>query len=86
MADTQMPEQTKLNTPRRHDPKHDPMHLERRQPDPMLDMSSGRRMGGGGMSLVAVAIVVILALVFFGLNGRSTESTTPAQTIPLAAK
>jgi hypothetical protein len=85
MPDTEMPEQTELNTPRQHDPKHDPMNPERRQPDPMLDMS-GRRMGGGGMSLVAVAIVVILAIVFFGINGRSTESTTPAQTIPLASK
>jgi Mn2+/Fe2+ NRAMP family transporter len=82
MPDTQMPEQTYLNSPRQHDPKQDPMNLERRQPDPTL----GRRMGDGGMSLVAVAIVVILAIVFFGLNGRSTESTTPAQTIPLAAK
>jgi len=61
------------------------MNLVRRRPDPTLDMS-GRRMRDGGMSLVAVAIVVILAIVFFGLNGRSTESTTPAQTIPLAAK
>ena len=85
MPDTQMPEQTYLNSPRQHDPKQDPMNLERRRPDPTLDMS-GRRMGDGGMSLVAVAIVVILAIVFFGLNGRSTESTTPAQTIPLAAK
>ena len=85
MPDTQTPEQTELNTPRQHDPKHDPMNLERRHPDPGLDMSS-RRMGDGGMSLVAVAIMVILAIVFFGLNGRSTESTTPAQTIPLAAK
>jgi len=85
MPDTQMPEQTELNTPRRHDPKLDPINPERLQPDLMLDMS-GRRMGGGGMSLVAVAIVVILAIVFFGINGRSIESTTPAQTIPLASK
>jgi hypothetical protein len=80
-----MPGQSDLNTPRQHDPKLDPMHLERRQPDQMLDMS-GRRMGDGGMSLLAMAIVVILAFVFFGLNGRSTENTTPAQTIPLASK
>jgi hypothetical protein len=84
MPDTQTPEQTELNTPRQHDPRHDPMHLERRQPDPMHDLSE-RRMGDGGMSLVAVAIVVILAIVLFGLNGRSTE-TTPTQQIPLAAE
>jgi hypothetical protein len=81
MPDTSSPEQSELNTSY----QHDPMNLERRQPDPMLDMS-GRRMGDGGMSLAAVAIVVILAIVFFGLNGRSTDNTTPAQTIPLASK
>jgi hypothetical protein len=85
MPDTLMPEQSDLNAPRQPDPRRDPMHLERHQPDPMLDMS-GRRMGGGGMSLVAVGIVVILAIVFFGLNGRSTDTTTPAQTIPLASR
>ena len=84
MPDTQTPEQTELNTPRQHDPKHDPTNLEPRQPDPMHDMSE-RRMGDGGMSLVAVVIVVILALVFFGLNGRSTD-TTPIQPIPLATE
>lgn len=85
MPGTQMPEQSDLNTPRQDDPKHDPMHLERRRPDPMHDMSE-RRMGDGGMSLVAVAIVVILALVFFGLNGRSIQTTTPIQPIPLATE
>ena len=80
MPDTQTPEQTELNTPR----QHDPMNLEPRQPDPMHDMSE-RRMGDGGMSLVALVIVVILALVFFGLNGRSTD-TTPIQPIPLATE
>jgi hypothetical protein len=82
MPDTKIPEKSDLNAPHQRNPT---VHLERRQPDPMLDMS-GRRMGGGGMSLVAVAIVVILAIVFFGLNGRSTENTTPTQTIPLASK
>jgi hypothetical protein len=60
------------------------MNLERRHPDPGLDMSA-RRMGDGGMSLVAVVIVVILAIVFFGLNGRSTD-TAPTQPIPLATE
>jgi hypothetical protein len=80
MPDTQTPEQTELNTPR----QHDSMNLDRRQLDPMHDMST-RRTGDGGMSLVAVAIVVLLAIVFFGLNGRSTE-TTPVQPIPLATE
>jgi hypothetical protein len=51
--------------------------LETNQPDPMLQMSTGR-MGSGGMSLVAIAIVVILAVVFYGLNGRM-HGTAPAQ-------
>jgi hypothetical protein len=53
--------------------------------DPMLEMS-GRRLGGSGISLVALGLVVILAIVFFGLNGRSTETATPHQTLPLASR
>jgi hypothetical protein len=84
-----MPEQSDIYTPRQRDPKPDPkadpMNPERHQPDPTLDMS-GRRMGGGAFSLVAFGIVMILAIVFFGLNGRSTETARPIQTIPLASK
>ncbi len=85
MPDVEMPEQSDLNAPRERDSRHDPMHLEQRQPDPTLNMS-GRRMGGGGMSLIAVGIIVMLAIVFFGLNGRSTENTAPVLPIPLASK
>jgi hypothetical protein len=80
-----MSEQDKINTARQRDPKLAPLNLGRHQPDPMLDMSA-RRMGGGGFSLVALGIVVILAIVFFGLNGRSTETATPMQILPLASK
>jgi hypothetical protein len=84
-----MPEQSDIYTPRQRDPKADrrsgPVNLERHQTDPTLDMS-GRRMGGGAFSLVAFGIVMILAIVFFGLNGRSTETARPIQTIPLASK
>ena len=79
-----MPEQSEINTPLQHDAKPDTMSLERHQPDPMLDMS-GRRMGGGGLSLVAVAIVMILAIVLFGLNGRSTD-TRPTLSTPIATR
>lgn len=77
-----MPDQdeTEANAP--HAP--DPANLEQHQPDPMLQMSAGR-MGGGGLSLVAIAIVVTLAVVLFGLNGRNTESKAPAMTPPPAA-
>jgi hypothetical protein len=80
-----MSEQSEMNTARQRDPKPNPLPLGRHRPDPMLDMN-GRRMGGGGFSLVALGIVVILAIVFFGLNGRSTETATPMQTLPLASR
>ncbi len=51
----------------------DPAELEKHQPDPLLQ-SSGR-LGGGGMSLVALAIVALLAIVFYGLNGRNTTNS-----------
>jgi uncharacterized protein HemX len=57
----------------------DPMAVETDQPDPMLQMSTGR-LGGGAMSLVAIAIVVILGVVFYGLNGRNSTAPTTAPT------
>lgn len=73
-----MTEQDKANNPEARQP--DPMALENRQPDPMLRLSRGR-LGGGGLSLVALAILVVLAVVLFGLDGRDTEKTAsnPAQ-------
>ena len=76
------------NTPgpeqRQADPiSTDPMSLERRQPDPMLQLS-GRRLGGGGISLVALVILVVLAVVLFGLNGRDTEKTASNPSQPPA--
>jgi hypothetical protein len=55
----------------------DPLSLKQNQPDPML-MSSGR-MGSGGISLIAIAVVVILAVVFYGLNGRMHGTSSPQQ-------
>ncbi len=49
-------------------------NLEENQPDPMLQLST-RRTGSGGLSLVALAIIAVLAIVFYGLNGRDTEKT-----------
>jgi hypothetical protein len=60
------------------------MSLERNQPDPLLQMST-RRMGGGGFSLVALVLVAILAIVFFGLNGRDTVKTA-SNPIPTMTK
>jgi uncharacterized protein HemX len=36
------------------------------QPDPMLALSTGK-MGAGGIALVALAIAVILGIVFYAL-------------------
>lgn len=73
-----MSDQAPDKTTARHAP--DPTRLETHQPDPMLDLSTSRRMGAGGLSLFALAVLAILAIVFYGLNGRSTDRTasTPA--------
>lgn len=60
-------------------PSADPMSLERLQPDPMLDMS-GHRIGSWGYSVVVLAIVIIVAVVFYGLNDRSFGSI-PVHTV-----
>jgi hypothetical protein len=65
-------------------PQHetDPAELEKHQPDPLLQ--SRGRLGGGGMSLVALAIIALLAVVFYGLNGRNTTSS-PVAGPPIAS-
>jgi hypothetical protein len=45
----------------------------------MLDMS-GRRIGSWGYSVVVLAIVIIVAVVFYGLNDRSFGSI-PVHTV-----
>lgn len=50
---------------------------ETQQPDPMLQMSTGR-MGVGGLTLVALVVALVLGVVFYGLNGRSTAQQTAA--------
>ncbi len=47
------------------------------QPDPMLQISTGW-VGAGGITLAALAIAVILGIVFYGLNGRETTQQTAA--------
>jgi hypothetical protein len=72
-----MPEPADLSDPAPA-PQREPLSLEKNQPDPMLQMSTGR-MGSGGISLIAIAVVVILAVVFYGLNGRMHGTSTPQQ-------
>lgn len=47
------------------------------QPDPLLQMSTGR-MGPAGITLVAIAIVVIVGVAFYGLNSRVNSDHTAA--------
>jgi hypothetical protein len=48
------------------------------QSDPLLQTSTGR-MGAGGLSLILLAVVIIMSLVFYGLNGpNSGSSSAPA--------
>lgn len=62
----------------------DPMRIERNQPDPMPQMSTDT-VGATGIALLAFALIVILSVVFYGLNGgtaggpvSSTASNAPA--------
>ena len=50
---------------------------EREQPDPALQMSTGR-VGVAGWAIFAVIAVVILTAVLYGLNGPSETPTLTA--------
>jgi hypothetical protein len=52
------------------------------QPDPFLQMSTGR-VGAGGITLAACIVVLVLGVVLYGLNGRGTEQS--AGTAPASA-
>ena len=53
------------------------MHLERHQPDPALQLSTGW-MGASGITLVALAAAIILGIVFYELNRRAHNETAPS--------
>ena len=48
-------------------------HQEREQPDPALQLSGGR-VGAGGITLVAVACAIIIAVVLWGLNSPAPNA------------
>lgn len=55
---------------------------ETRQPDPVLQLSVGR-LGAGSITLVAILAVIILSVVFYGLNSPAPNAQdvgTPAST------
>ena len=51
--------------------------VESHQPDPMLQLGSGR-IGPAGLSLVTLAIVAILVVVFYGLTDRPPAGPAPS--------
>jgi len=54
---------------------------EKNQPDPLLQMTTGR-MGAGGITLMAIGAILILAVVFYGLNGGKRGEQTTATAPP----
>jgi hypothetical protein len=58
-------------------PAPDLLTLEEHQPDPMLQMTTGR-IGAGGVTLVAIVIAGIVGVVFYGLNSGGTEQSATA--------
>jgi hypothetical protein len=61
----------------------DPLSLEQHQPDPMLQMSGGT-LRAAGVALVALAIAVVLFVVFYGLNAPA-PGAGPAAAPPSTA-
>ncbi len=61
----------------------DPIALETNQPDPALQLTTGR-LGGGALSLVVLGIILVIAVVLYGVNGPATNNaakpTAPATT------
>ncbi len=63
---------------------------EKEQPDPMLQVTTGR-IGVGGVTLFAIAAVAILCIVFYGLSngiersGRQHQAATAANSAPAPA-
>lgn len=55
------------------------------QPDPFLQMSTAEQVGASGLTVFAIAIVVILGVVFYGLNGPDRGDETAPPSSPVAA-
>ena len=58
---------------------------EKEQPDPFLQMSTAEQVGASGFTVFAIAIVVILGVVFYGLNGPARGDKTAPPSSPVAA-
>jgi hypothetical protein len=75
-------DRTAVMTELDQEPTREPDQLpitETHQPDPMLQMTTGR-IGAGGMTLVAFAAAAILFVVFYGLNAGDNAAQQAANT------
>jgi hypothetical protein len=52
---------------------------ETQQPDPLMQITTGR-VHAGGITMAAVVVVVIVGVVFYGLNSRSESTAAPPST------
>jgi hypothetical protein len=57
---------------------------EKEQPDPFLQMSTEVPIGPSGLTLFGIAVVVILGVVFYGLNGPDRANETASASPPAA--
>jgi hypothetical protein len=57
---------------------------ETQQPDPMLQITTGR-MGAGGITIVAIVAALIVGVVLYGLNTRTAAEHTAAPPAATAA-
>jgi negative regulator of sigma E activity len=52
---------------------------ETQQPDPLLQITTGR-VNAGGITIAAVVVAVIVGVVFYGLNSRTESTVAPPST------
>jgi hypothetical protein len=57
---------------------------ETQQPDPLLQITTGR-VHAGGITIAAVVVAVVVGVVLYGLNARTTLEPTAAPPSPTAA-
>jgi hypothetical protein len=80
------PEQSAFTASDRERPAATELPIQEiQQPDPMLQITTGR-IGAGGLSLLALVIAVIVGVVFYGLNSGLTPEHAAATPPATASK
>ena len=57
---------------------------ETQQPDPLLQMTTGR-VRAGGITIAAIVVVIVVGVVLYGLNSRTTLEPTAVPPAATAA-